>query len=196
MKILKFYLVCFSLFLFVSCATTPFQTRDSIFSYDEEVKQSAIRPNDAAVFEFAERKAHEFDRKYQRAQNTRMGSDGVIKGIASATTASAAFGFSPRTVSSLGLSSTLIKGGQNQIDAQGIANLYLEGKRYVEEAITEYIERNPVASGQELTQNGVTLYERVRAIDGLINNTLNGELATYEELDKAFQKLSASGAVN
>jgi hypothetical protein len=133
--------------------------------------------------------------KFKGARITREISSTAQVALAAAAGASAAFHYSATTVAALGLGSAGIPELQKIFDAKGRAQVYQDAVRLIEEAEIEYLSLNQKPSNSVLTQNGVTLFQRVTASIHVVEKTLAGNLPTVDDMKKATEAMSPAGAV-
>jgi len=115
--------------------------------------------------------------------------------LAALAGAGAAFDFGASTVAALGLSSAGIPQFQRIFMTQGRIDAYQDAVRLIEEAEIEYLAFNQYPSGTVLTQNGVTLFQRVTASIHLVEKTLGGRIPTLADTEKATEPMTQAGAV-
>ena len=151
--------------------------------------------SDTLALNYADAAATLLRAKYQGARIARQTSDITQLGLAAATGASAAFGYPARTIAWLGVGSVVVPELQRIIDAKGRAQAYQDAVRLIEEAELEFLSFNQDPSEEYLTQNGVTLLQRVTATIHLVEKTLTGQLPSIEDLNKATEPMSARGAL-
>ncbi len=105
-----------------------------------------------------------------------------------------AFNFGEKTLAVLGLGSAAIPEFQGIFNAKGRAECYQDAVRLIEEAQIEYLAHNQQPSPNELTQNGVTLFQRVTASIHVVEKTLAGHLPSVDDMQKATERMSKRGA--
>lgn len=115
--------------------------------------------------------------------------------LAALAGAGAAFDFGASAVAALGLSSAGIPQLQRIFMVQSRIDAYQDAVRLIEEAEIEYLAYNQYPSGSVLTQNGVTLFQRVTASIHLVEKTLGGRIPTLAETEKATEPMTQAGAV-
>jgi hypothetical protein len=116
----------------------------------------------------------------------------ILAGLAGA---GAALNFGETTLAVLGLGSAAIPEFQGIFNAKGRAECYQDAVRLIEEAQIEYLAHNQRPSSDELTQNGVTLFQRVTASIHVVEKTLVGHLPSVEDMQKATERMTSDGAV-
>jgi hypothetical protein len=132
--------------------------------------------------------------KYTGARITREISSTAQLGLAAAAAYGAAFSYSKSTLAVLGLASAGIPELQRLFGAKERAQMYQDAIRLIEEAEIEYLALNQKPSGTFLTQNGVTLLQRVTASIHLVEKTLAGNLPSAADMQKATERMSETGA--
>jgi len=132
--------------------------------------------------------------KYTGARITREVSSTAQLGLAAAAAYGAAFNYSKSTLAVLGLASAGIPELQRLFGAKERAQMYQDAIRLIEEAEIEYLALNQKPSGTFLTQNGVTLLQRVTASIHLVEKTLAGNLPSAADMQKATERMSETGA--
>jgi hypothetical protein len=132
--------------------------------------------------------------KYTGARITREISSTAQLGLAAAAAYGAAFDYSKSTLAVLGLASAGIPELQRIFGAKERAQIYQDAIRLIEEAQVEYLALNQQPSPHYLTQNGVTLLQRVTSSIHVVEKTLAGNLPTVEDMQKATEQMSRSGA--
>jgi len=167
------------------------------------ISQTDTRPNlwvtqslsDALALNYADIVATSFRSQGNGLRVTREVSNSMQVTLAALGGAGAIFGFSDKTLAILGLGGSNIPAFQKIFSSAERATAYTGATRLIEEAIIEYLSFNQRPSDRELTQNGVTLIQRVTASVHLVEKTLTGSLATVEDLDKATEPMSPAGAI-
>jgi hypothetical protein len=132
--------------------------------------------------------------KYTGARITRELSSTAQIGLAAAAGYGAAFHYSASTLAILGLGSAGIPELQRVFGAKERAQTYQDATRLIEEAEIEYLSLNQQPSPDFLTQNGVTLFQRVTASIHVVEKTLAGNLPSVEDMQKATERMSETGA--
>jgi hypothetical protein len=132
--------------------------------------------------------------KYTGARITREVSSTAQLGLAAASAYGAAFNYSKSTLAVLGLASAGIPELQRLFGAKERAQMYQDAIRLIEEAEIEYLALNQRPSATLLTQNGVTLFQRVTASIHLVEKTLAGNLPSATDMQKATERMSETGA--
>lgn len=132
--------------------------------------------------------------KYTGARITREVSSTLQLGLAAAGAYGAAFEWSASTLAVLGLGSAGIPELQRLFGAKERAQMYQDAIRLIEEAEIEYLALNQRPSATILTQNGVTLLQRVTASVHLVEKTLAGNLPSAADMQKATERMSETGA--
>jgi hypothetical protein len=132
--------------------------------------------------------------KYTGARITREISSTAQVALAALAGAGAAFHWSASTITALGLGSAGIPELQKIFDAKGRAQVYQDAVRLIEEAEIEYLALNQRPSPTELTQNGVTLFQRVTASIHVVEKTLAGNLPSVQDMQQATEPMSQTGA--
>lgn len=115
--------------------------------------------------------------------------------LAAIAGAGAAFDFGSSAVAALGLSSAGIPQVQRIFMVQGRIEAYQDAVRLIEEAEIEYLAFNQSPSSTYLTQNGVTLFQRVSASVHLVEKTLGGRIPSLADTEKATEPMTQAGAV-
>ena len=186
--------LCFSL----SACTAPRysfvgmgRTLDSSGNYDPQI---APKFSDALAINFADSVATLLRSKFTGARiadEVGRTAQIILAGLAGAT---AAFDFGASTVAALGLSSAAIPELQRIFNARGRSQVYQDAVRLIEEAEIEYLSFNQDPSDTILTQNGVTLFQRVTATIHVVEKTLTGTIPTVDDMLKATERMSQAGA--
>ncbi|HVF70984.1 MAG TPA: hypothetical protein VM940_05190 [Chthoniobacterales bacterium] len=177
--------------------------RYSFIDYSQQVDPRTGVPNSARVLKLNDVLALNYASsvtallraKYTGARITREISSTAQIGLASAAAYGAAFSYSASTLAVLGLGSAGIPELQRLFGAKERAQTYQDAIRLIEEAEIEYLSLNQNPSSTMLTQNGVTLLQRVTASIHIVEKTLAGNLPTVEEMHKATERMSREGAV-
>jgi len=115
----------------------------------------------------------------------------ILAGLAGA---GAALSFGETTLAVLGLGSAGIPEFQGIFNAKGRAECYQDAVRLIEEAQIEYLAHNQQPSPSVLTQNAVTLFQRVTASLHVVEKTLTGHLPSVDDMQKATERMSKRGA--
>jgi hypothetical protein len=167
-------------------------TLDSRGNYDPQV---APKLSDAVAINYADSAARLLRAKFTGARiadETGRTTQVILAGLAGAT---AAFDFGSSTVAALGLSSAAIPELQRIFNAKGRTQAYQDAVRLIEEAEIEYLSFNQNPSDIVLTQNGITLFQRTTATIHVVEKTLTGALPTVEDMQKATEPMSTTGAM-
>jgi hypothetical protein len=115
--------------------------------------------------------------------------------LAALAGAGAAFDFGASAVTALGLSSAGIPQFQRIFMVQGRIDAYQDAVRLIEEAEIEYLAFNQYPSSTVLTQNGVTLFQRVTASIHLVEKTLGGRIPSLADTEKATEPMTQAGSI-
>jgi hypothetical protein len=115
--------------------------------------------------------------------------------LAALAGAGAAFDFGASAVTALGLSSAGIPQFERIFMVQSRIDAYQDAVRLIEEAEIEYLAYNQYPSSSLLTQNGVTLFQRVTASVHLVEKTLGGRIPTLADTEKATEPMTRAGAL-
>jgi hypothetical protein len=173
---------------FIRYGQTPNQTT-------HQFEATAIPPlSDVLALNYASSVASILRCKFNGARIAREISSTAQVALAAFAGAGAAFHYSASTVTALGLGSAGIPELQKIFDAKGRAQAYQDAVRLIEEAEIEYLALNQRPSPTVLTQNGVTLFQRVTASIHVVEKTLAGNLPSVEDMQKATERMSESGA--
>jgi hypothetical protein len=132
--------------------------------------------------------------KYTGARITRELSSTAQIGLAAAGGYGAAFHYSASTLAILGLGSAGIPELQRLFGAKERAQTYQDAIRLIEEAEVGYLALNQRPSTTVLTQNGVTLFQRVTASIHVVEKALAGNLPSVLDMQKATERMSETGA--
>lgn len=132
--------------------------------------------------------------KYTGARITREISSTAQLGLAAAAAYGAAFNYTRSTLAVLGLASAGIPELQRLFGAKERAQTYQDAIRLIEEAEVEYLALNQRPSPVVLTQNGVTLFQRVTASIHVVEKALAGNLPSVADMQKATERMSETGA--
>lgn len=159
------------------------------FNADQDPQLSDIH-----ALNFASSVASILRSKYTGARITREVSSTAQIGLAAFGGAGAsAFSLGTSTIAALGLGSAGIPELQRIFGAKDRAQVYQDAVRLIEEAQIEYLALNQRPT-TTLTQNGVTLYQRVTASLHVVEKTLAGNLPSVEDMQKATERMSETGA--
>ncbi|MEY2537966.1 MAG: hypothetical protein QOG67_1706 [Verrucomicrobiota bacterium] len=188
--------LCFAL---VGCATDKY----SFIRYGQSVDPStgqydAMRVpvlTDVLALNYANSVVAILRAKYTGARITREISSTAQLGLAAASAYGAAFKYSASTLAVLGLGSAGIPELQRLFGAKERAQTYQDAIRLIEEAEVEYLSLNQKPSATELTQNGVTLFQRVTASIHVVEKALAGNLPSVDDMHKATERMTQNGAV-
>jgi hypothetical protein len=195
-KLLTFFL-CFALsacstvdhYSFIRYGETPDPTT-------QQFDPTAIPPlSDVLALNYASSVASILRCKFTGARIAREVSSTAQVALAALAGAGAAFNWSATTITALGLGSAGIPELQKIFDAKGRAQVYQDAVRLIEEAEIEYLALNQRPLPNVLTQNGVTLFQRVSASIHVVEKTLAGNLPSVQEMQKATEPMSKAGAV-
>jgi hypothetical protein len=151
--------------------------------------------NDVLALNYAGSVAAILRAKYTGARITREISSTAQLGLAAASAYGAAFKYSASTLAVLGLGSAGILELQRLFGAKERAQTYQDAVRLIEEAEIDYLAHNPKPSPNELTPNGVTLFQRVTASIHVVEKTLAGNLPSVDDMAKATERMTTSGSV-
>jgi hypothetical protein len=151
--------------------------------------------NDVLALNFAGSVVAILRAKYTGARITREISSTAQLGLAAASAYGAAFDYSASTLAVLGLAGAGIPELQRLFGAKERAQTYQDAIRLIEEAEIDYLAHNPKPSPNELTPNGVTLFQRVTASIHVVEKTLAGNLPSVDDMAKATERMTTSGAV-
>jgi len=188
-------LLCVS---FASCASDQYSFIDYSQQVDPHTGQynsaRALKLSDALALNYASSVAALLRAKYTGARITREISTTAQLGLAAAAAYGAAFNYSKSTLAVLGLASAGVPELQRIFGAKERAQTYQDAIRLIEEAQIEYLALNQQPSADVLTQNGVTLLQRVTASIHVVEKTLAGNLPTVEDMQKATEQMSRNGA--
>ena len=156
---------------------------------------TAIPPlSDVLALNYASSVASILRCKFTGARIAREVSSTAQVALAALAGAGAAFNWSATTITALGLSSAGIPELQKIFDAKGRAQAYQDAVRLIEEAQIEYLAFNQRPSPTVLTQNGVTLFQRVTASIHVVEQTLAGNLPSVKSMQQATEPMSDVGA--
>jgi len=173
---------------FIRYGQTPNQTT-------QQFDATAIPPlSDVLALNYASSVASILRCKFNGARITREISSTAQVALAALAGAGAAFHWSASTITALGLGSAGIPELQKIFDARGRAQVYQDAVRLIEEAEIEYLALNQRPSPTELTQNGVTLFQRVTASIHVVEKTLAGNLPSVQDMQQATEPMSQTGA--
>jgi len=151
--------------------------------------------SDGLALNYASSVASILRAKFNGARITNEVANTVQVTLAALAGAGAAFDFGASAVTALGLSSAGIPQLQRIFMAQGRIDAYQDAVRLIEEAEIEYLAFNQYPSGTVLTQNGVTLFQRVTATIHLVEKTLGGRIPSLADTEKATEPMTQAGAV-
>ncbi len=187
-------------FLGVSCTSSGY----SFVRYGQAADPATRRFNpaqdpqlsDILALNYADSVATLLRAKYTGARITREVSSSaqIILAAVAGAGAGGAFHLSKDALTVLGLGSAGIPELQRIFGAKERAQLYQDTVRLIEEAEIEYLAYNQRPT-TELTQNGVTLFQRVTASIHVVEKTLAGNLPSVIDLKKATEPMTADGAV-
>jgi hypothetical protein len=185
--------------LLVACTTD----RYSFVDYGSQINSRTgepnykreLRLNDALALNYASSVVALLRAKYTGARITREISSVAQLGLAAAAAYGAAFNYSKSTLAVLGLGSAGVPELQRIFGAKERAQTYQDAIRLIEEAEVDYLAHNPKPSADELTPNGVTLFQRVTASIHVVEKTLAGNLPSMDDMKKATERMTPSGAV-
>ena len=173
---------------FIRYGQTPDQTT-------QQFDATAIPPlSDVLALNYASSVASILRCKFNGARITREIASTAQVALAALAGAGAAFHWSASTITALGLGSAGIPELQKIFDAKGRAQVYQDAVRLIEEAEIEYLALNQRPSPTELTQNGVTLFQRVTASIHVVEKTLAGNLPSVQDMQQATEPMSQTGA--
>ena len=173
---------------FIRYGQTPDQTTHQ---YDP----TAIPPlSDVLALNYAGSVASILRCKFNGARIARELSSTAQVALAALAGAGATFHWSASTIAALGLGSAGIPELQKIFDAKGRAQVYQDAVRLIEEAEIEYLALNQRPSPTVLTQNGVTLFQRVTASIHVVEKTLSGNLPSVKDMQQATEPMSETGA--
>ena len=168
------------------------QTPDQITN---QFDATAIPPlSDVLALNYASSVASILRCKFNGARIAREISSTAQVALAAFAGAGAAFHYSASAITALGLASAGIPELQKIFDAKGRAQVYQDAVRLIEEAEIEYLALNQRPSSTELTQNGVTLFQRVTASVHVVEKTLAGNLPSVQDMQQATEPMSQTGA--
>lgn len=192
-------LTSFLCFAVTACTTTD---NYSFIRYGEtpnpttqQFDPTAIPPlSDVLALNYASSVASILRCKFTGARIAREISSTAQVALAAFAGAGAAFNWSATTITALGLGSAGIPELQKIFDAKGRAQVYQDAVRLIEEAEIEYLAFNQRPSPTVLTQNGVTLFQRVTASIHVVEKTLAGNLPSVDDMQKATERMSKTGA--
>ena len=184
--------------VFAACTTDRYSFVDYGQQIDPRTGQANsardLRLNDVLALNYASSVVALLRAKYTGARITREISATAQLGLAAAAAYGAAFNYSKSTLAVLGLGSAGIPELQRLFGAKERAQTYQDAIRLIEEAEIEYLALNQQPSPNVLTQNGVTLLQRVTASIHVVEKTLAGNLPTVEDMQKATEQMSRDGA--
>ena len=165
---------------------------DASGKYDPHARPALT---DAVAMNFADAVATLLRTRFTGARITREVSSTLQVALAAVAGVGGVFNFGPRTIAVLGLGSAGIPELQGIFNAKGRAEVYQDAVRLIEEAQIEYLAHNQRPSDQFLTQNGVTLLQRVTASMHLVEQTLAGRLPSVRDMQQATERMTRKGAV-
>jgi hypothetical protein len=151
--------------------------------------------SDALALNYASSVATILRCKFNGARISREVSSTAQVALAALAGAGAAFDFGASTVTALSLSSAGIPHLQQIFDAKGRAQVYQDAVRLIEEAEIEYLAHNPRPANNELTPNGVTLFQRVSSCIHVVEKTLAGNLPTIQDMRQVTEPMTPVGAL-
>jgi hypothetical protein len=168
------------------------QTPDQITN---QFDPTAIPPlSDVLALNYASSVASILRCKFNGARIAREISSTAQVALAAFAGAGATFHWSASTIAALGLGSAGIPELQKIFDAKGRAQVYQDAVRLIEEAEIEYLALNQRPKPDVLTQNGVTLFQRVTASIHVVEKTLAGNLPSVKDMQQATEPMSKDGA--
>jgi hypothetical protein len=183
----------------VGCVTDKYSFIRYGQSVDQSTGQYDARRNpvltDVLALNYASSVVAILRAKYTGARITREVSSTAQLALAAASAYGAAFKYSASTLAVLGLGSAGIPELQRLFGAKERAQTYQDAIRLIEEAEVEYLSLNQKPSPTELTQNGVTLFQRVTASIHVVEKALAGNLPSVEDMHKATERMTSDGAV-
>lgn len=189
-------LLCLTL---AACSTTDkYSFIQSARIPDANGKYDVSEPlvlSDQLALKFASNVAAILRTKFSAARITREVSNSTQAILAGIAGAHQAFNLSASAIAVLGLSSAGIPELQGIFNAKGRAEVYSDAVRLIEEAQVEYLAHNQQPSDSFLTQNGVTLFQRVTASVHVVEKTLAGRLPTLKDMQQATEPMSDIGAM-
>jgi hypothetical protein len=150
--------------------------------------------NDQLALLYASNVATVLRCRFTGARITREISSSLQVILAGLAGAGAAFNFGESTLAVLGLGSAAIPEFQGIFNAKGRAECYQDAVRLIEEAQIDYLAHNQRPSPDYLTQNGVTLFQRVTSSIHVVEKTLAGHLPSVQDMQKATEPMSGDGA--
>jgi hypothetical protein len=150
--------------------------------------------SDGLALNFASSVATAFRAKFNGTRVANEVATTVQVTLAALAGAGAAFDFGSSAVAALGLSSAGIPQLQRIFMVQGRIDAYQDAVRLIEEAEIEYLALNQYPSSTILTQNGVTLFQRVTASIHLVEKTLGGRIPSLQDTEKATEPMTQAGA--
>jgi hypothetical protein len=154
----------------------------------------AVVLNDQLALLYASNVATVLRCRFTGARITREISSSLQVILAGLAGAGAAFNFGKTTLAVLGLGSAAIPEFQGIFNARGRAECYQDAVRLIEEAQIDYLAHNQQPSSTALTQNGVTLFQRVTSSIHVVEKTLAGHLPSVQDMQKATERMSEAGA--
>lgn len=194
---LKRTLICVTLsFALAACTTSD---KYSFLHYGRTPAANATNLetpvlNDQLALLYASNVATILRSRFTGARITREISSSLQVILAGLAGAGAALNFGETTLAVLGLGSAAIPEFQGIFNAKGRAECYQDAVRLIEEAQIDYLAHNQQPSSKYLTQNGVTLFQRVTASIHVVEKTLASHLPSVEDMQKATERMSEDGA--
>jgi hypothetical protein len=155
----------------------------------------APRLSDGLALNYASSVASVLRARFNGARITNEVASTLQVTLAALAGAGAAFDFGASAVAALGLSSAGIPQLQRIFMAQGRIDAYQDAVKLIEETEIEYLAFNQYPSSTVLTQNGVTIFQRVTASIHLVEKTLGGRIPTLADTEKATEPMTQAGAV-
>jgi hypothetical protein len=165
---------------------------DATGKYDPHARPELT---DAVALNFADSVATLLRARFTGARITREVSSTLQVGLAAVAGAGSVFQLGPRTLAALGLGSAGIPELQGIFNARGRAEVYQDAIRLIEEAEIEYLAHNQRPSPDVLTQNGVTLLQRVTGSMHVVEKTLAGRLPSVQDMQQATERMTQKGAL-
>ncbi len=150
--------------------------------------------SDALVIDYSDHVKSILRAKFTTARFARYTSGTVQVVLAGLAGAGAALSFGTTAVAALGLGSALTPQLSSVFNAKAQAEIYQDAVRYIEEAEVDYLKNNPEPSAEELTPNGILLYQRVTGTVHIVEKSLAGHLPSLQDLQQATEAMSSSGA--
>lgn len=190
-------LICVTLlFALAACASTD---KYSFIGYGKQPSTAGpnletVVLNDQLALLYASNVATVLRCRFTGARITREISSSLQVILAGLAGAGAVFNFGETTLAVLGLGSAAIPEFQGIFNAKGRAECYQDAVRLIEEAQIDYLAHNQQPSSTALTQNGVTLFQRVTSSIHVVEKTLTGHLPSIQDMQKATERMSPAGA--